>query len=143
MGMVCPECGGRKLRISHLRGIIERFGSIFGIYPIKCAECHARFSHRIWNLSHILFSKCPRCHRMDLSKWSDTHYRAPFSHRLKILFGGRRMRCVYCRHNFVSWRPLKEPFDAQKRIERSPIRIQVSHPQETHTHSDRECNKNA
>ena len=124
--MVCPECGARKLRISQVRGFLEWFGSICGVYPLKCAECGARFRHRIWDLSHLLFAKCPRCHKMDLAKWSDHHYNAPFSYRLKIILAGQRRRCVYCRHNFVSWRPLKEHFDMKKRIERSHVRTPVT-----------------
>ena len=134
--MACPECGGRKLRLSRIRGIFERCGTIFGVYPIKCSDCSARFHSRIWNLNHLLFAKCPRCHKMDLAKWSDHHYHAPFSLRLKINLGGRRRRCVYCRHNFASWRPLKEVYNAQKRIDRSQVRTPVSSPEEIHGAED-------
>ena len=124
--MVCPDCGGRKLRISRIRGIFERICTFFGVYPIKCSDCDSRFHSRIWTLSHLLFAKCPRCHKMDLAKWSDHHYNAPLGLRLKLALGACRRRCVYCRHNFASWRPLKEKYDAQKRIGRSHVRLPLA-----------------
>ena len=128
MGIACPSCGARKLRLSRVRGFLERLATLCGVYPIKCAICDARFHRRIWTISHLLFAKCSRCHKMDLAKWSDHHYHAPFSLRIKLAFGARRRRCVYCRYNFASWRPLKEEFDAQKRIERSHIRTPTAEP---------------
>jgi hypothetical protein len=125
MSMACPECGGRKLRLSKVRGVLERIGTIFGVYPMKCSECHERFYSRIWNISHLLFAKCPRCHKMDLSKWSDHHYHAPVSLQIQLALGAQRRRCVYCRHNFASWRPLKEVYDARRRVARSHVRTPV------------------
>ena len=139
MGIACPSCGATKLRLSRIRGFFERLATLCGVYPIKCAACDARFHRRIWTISHLLFTKCPRCHKMDLTKWSDHHYHAPLSLRIMLAFGARRRRCVYCRYNFASWRPLKERFDAQKRIERSPVRTPVAEStdsqQEEHSQS--------
>ena len=126
--MACPECGGRKIRLSKVHGMLERIGTLFGYYPMRCHDCNSRFNNRIWSLAHLVFAKCPRCHKMDLAKWSEHYYNAPLSQRLKMTFGGQRRRCVYCRHNFVSWRPLKEPYDAQKRADRSEVRTPVSQP---------------
>lgn len=128
MAIACPDCGSKKLRLSKSRGLVEAVGTILGIYPMKCAECQVRFHGRITNLPHLIFAKCPRCHKMDLAKWSDHHYHAPFSLRLKIMLGATRRRCVYCRYNFASWRPLKERYDPQKRAGRSQVRVQVSKP---------------
>ncbi len=128
MELVCPECGANKVRLCRTHNFFERLVSLCGIYPMKCAECNARFRHRIWNLSHLFYAKCPRCHKMDLARWSEHYYVVPFSARLKIVLGARRRRCVYCRNNFVSWLPLKEHFDAQKRIQRSHVRTPVTQP---------------
>lgn len=129
MGMACPSCGATKLRLSRVRGFFERLATLCGVYPIKCAGCAARFHRRIWTISHLLFVKCPRCHKMDLAKWSDHHYHAPMSIRILLALGARRRRCVYCRYNFASWRPLKERFNAQRRIDRSHVRTPVAEPE--------------
>jgi hypothetical protein len=41
---------------------------------------------------------------MDLTTWSESHYRPTLLMRLKMLFGGKRVRCEACRCNFVSFR---------------------------------------
>ena len=138
MGMACPECGGRKIRLSKVHGMLERFGTLFGYYPMRCSDCAKRFKSRIWSLAHLVFAKCPRCHKMDLAKWSEHYYNAPLSQRLKMTFGGQRRRCVYCRHNFVSWRPLRERYNAQNRVNRSVVRVPVSQPEQNPPESPNE-----
>jgi hypothetical protein len=58
----------------------------------------------------ILYAKCPRCLRQDLSTWDLKHYRAGNWMRFQMLLGGRRWRCEVCRCNFVSLRPRKEKY---------------------------------
>lgn len=104
MAFVCPECGGRELRLSRTHGVVDSLGKMLGIYPIRCSGCGMRFRRRIASLLDVLYTKCPRCGKTELTSWSEEYFHPPLSYRLKILIGARRKRCNYCRYNFVSWR---------------------------------------
>lgn len=71
---------------------------------MRCQDCDRRYLAHILAPSSILFAKCPRCYRMDLSSWDQKHYHAPARIRLKVALGARRMRCEACRCNFASFR---------------------------------------
>jgi hypothetical protein len=47
---------------------------------------------------------------MDLNHWLGEHFRARGWMAFKIMVGGHRFRCEYCRTNFVCMRPRKEHF---------------------------------
>lgn len=39
----CYSCGARKIRPARTSGFLERFAGIFGIHPLRCECCRARF----------------------------------------------------------------------------------------------------
>jgi len=118
MTLACPKCGSRNLRYAHLRGSSERFWSLFGIRPLRCRSCYCRFIERTWHVASMRFARCPRCWRMDLSRWSKNDYHITFLTNLLLKLGGNPYRCAYCRVNFVSFRKRKERYDPQHRKER-------------------------
>ncbi len=126
MAQSCPSCGSTKFRISKVRGVLERIGLFLGYQPARCQGCEERMTIRIWSFEHLIFAKCPRCHRMDLTKWSTSRYRPNSSTTLKLTFGAKPVRCEYCRCNFASWKAIKEKFSYSKRAGRSQILIPVS-----------------
>ena len=128
MAHTCPSCGATKFRLSKARGVWERFLQVFGYNPFRCVNCEERFKLRIWSFDHLLYAKCPRCHRMDLSRWSTTRYNASTGTNLRIAMGAKPVRCEYCRCNFASWKAVKERFSYTKRAERSQILIPVGDP---------------
>lgn len=137
MADCCESCGSSKFRVSKVRGIGEMFGYLFGYQPARCVACDERTTIRVWRLDHLIFAKCPRCHKMDLTKWSTTRYRPDSTTNLKLAFGAKPVRCEYCRCNFASWKPVKEKFSYTKRAGRSQILIPVSNSkQPTSTQPD-------
>lgn len=74
----------------------------------------------------MLYAKCPRCHRLDLSKWNTDHYNPPTGTRFAVACGAKPVRCEYCRHNFWSFRRVKMQFSLSARSERSPVIIPAS-----------------
>ena len=120
--MTCPECGSNKFRVAHAHSFGDKVAQFFGFYPMRCGSCKARFNARIWNWANIIWAKCDRCHRMDLSRWSPSRYMAPLKTRVALTFGARAVRCEYCRNNFASFRPVREEFSRSKRNDRSLAR---------------------
>ena len=110
MNIACPECGSTDIRSSYSRSFGESVGKVFGFFQFRCRDCDARFSGQIWDISNLFWAKCPRCYHMDLSTWDPEHYRCPTSWLLLMRLGARCVRCEYCRHNFLSYRPTKHKF---------------------------------
>lgn len=110
----CPACQSRNLRFSRARTAAERLGKLAGLSPVRCRDCQHRFIQSVWGFRSILYARCPRCHRMNLSSWSETHYNIRWTMRLKLLMGARRFRCEPCRCNFASFRRLKERYRAPR-----------------------------
>jgi hypothetical protein len=110
----CPLCGSRNLRYSHRRNRRERLLSLIGIRPLRCRDCRARFVARTWRLSNIRWARCPRCWRTDLATWSPQQHRPSALQRLWLALGAHPWRCEYCRVNFVSFRPAREPYRGRK-----------------------------
>lgn len=106
----CPQCGGRRLRLSHIRNGGERFRSLLGFVPVRCRECGHRFSSSLWQFGQWRYARCPRCCRLDLGTWSEKHYLVPWTMKLMLALGAKKYRCETCRHNFASFRGLKERF---------------------------------
>jgi len=119
MTVCCPSCGSRLLRVSRYRSLKERLRDLVGIAPLRCCDCGQRFIARTWNPSVLLYSRCPKCLRMDLNVWTDEQYWPNAFMKLMITFGAHRWRCEYCRHNFVSFRPRMEVFSFTRWRERS------------------------
>lgn len=113
--MICPECGGKRPRLSRSRGFKERLARWFGFYMIRCEDCHHRFSDSVWRLADLFYARCPRCYRMDLGTWDLKYYAPPRSVLIKIGLGAKRFRCEACRCNFVSFRKLKWKSTFRKR----------------------------
>ena len=126
MPQSCSSCGSIQFKVSKVRGPFERFGLLLGYQPARCKDCDQRMNIRIWGLDHLIYAKCPRCHKMDLTKWSTTRYRPDSYTTFKLKLGAKPVRCEYCRCNFASWKAIKERFSYAKRAERSQILIPVS-----------------
>jgi endogenous inhibitor of DNA gyrase (YacG/DUF329 family) len=88
----------------------ERLTGLVGTHPVRCRRCRTRFVARLWKFSDIRYTRCPKCLRMDLGIWSESHYRVPAFRSILLQLGGNPYRCEYCRHNFVSFRQRKECF---------------------------------
>ena len=127
MSLSCPKCGSRDLRFSRTRGTLERLKKIVGIRPFRCRDCHTRFIARWWSLSDLAYARCPKCWRMDLSRWDEKHFHPPRYMRLAVKAGANPYRCEYCRFNFVSFRRRKERFSFHRW---SKIREQAGQPEQ-------------
>ena len=108
MPLTCPNCEGKRPRLSKIRGFKERLLSALGTYPVRCEECGHRFYDSVLRLTDALFARCPKCYRMDLSSWELKYYNPTSWSLFKLALGGRRLRCEACRCNFVSFRFTKE-----------------------------------
>jgi hypothetical protein len=121
MLITCPCCGSESLRTSRSRSLSDTALSVLGLVAFRCLDCDHRFRASIWRARQVLYAKCPRCIRLDLSKWNTTHYNPPFTTSLAIACGAKCVRCEYCRHNFWSFRRVKVQFNLSLRAGRSPI----------------------
>jgi DNA-directed RNA polymerase subunit RPC12/RpoP len=118
MTVSCPECGSRFLKTLPVRTWREKWRDLTGVSPLRCGDCGAEFVARVWDLSVLVYARCPKCLRMDLNFWTDEQYWPSSFMKLRIAWGAHRYRCEYCRHNFVSFRPLKEKFSFNRWRER-------------------------
>ncbi len=123
MLITCPSCGSESLRTSKARSLSETVLNLIGLFAFRCLDCDHRFRASIWRVRQLFYAKCPRCLRLDLSKWNTTHYSPPFTTSLAVACGAKSVRCEYCRHNFWSFRRVKVQFNPSLRAERSPIVI--------------------
>lgn len=128
MVLSCPKCGSDEVRLSRRRFALRRFLQLFGIYHFRCDSCSHLFRDNIHNLRSLPYAKCPSCHRMDLSRWSREYYSPTFLTRFMLGLGAKPVRCEYCRHNFWSFRLVKERFNRAKRAARSQIVVPVAPP---------------
>jgi endogenous inhibitor of DNA gyrase (YacG/DUF329 family) len=97
----------------------------FGIYMFKCDDCEHRFKAVIYRPKNLFFAKCSRCHRMDLSRWTREYYSPGLVTRVMLALGAKAVRCEYCRHNFWSFRLVREKFSKAKRFARSQVVVAV------------------
>lgn len=104
---------------------MRKFFRIFGIYLFRCEDCGHLFRSSIQRVRYFLYAKCPKCHRMDLSRWTREFYNAPFLTRFMLGLGAKPVRCEYCRNNFWSFRLVREKFSKEKRAARSQIVVPV------------------
>jgi endogenous inhibitor of DNA gyrase (YacG/DUF329 family) len=123
MLITCSRCGSESVRMSKSQSFTGKLWNMLGCYGFRCLECDHLFRASIWHLRHMFYAKCPRCHRLDLSKWDTTHYNPPFTTSLAVACAAKPVRCEYCRNNFWSFRRVKIRFDPSQRAGRSPIII--------------------
>ena len=100
----CENCGSSDLRQSRRKSPVEMMLALLGNCPLRCNDCHARFSVNLLLLSKAGVAKCPRCLNIRLSTWNTKHYVVPRWKKLLLAFGAHRYRCNHCRYNFVSFR---------------------------------------
>jgi hypothetical protein len=103
----CPHCGSNSIRESHSYSVGETLGKWLGFLKLRCRDCDERFTHQIWDARNLLYARCPRCYRLDLSRWERSHYRVSWFSRTLLKLGARPHRCEACRCNFVGFRPAK------------------------------------
>jgi DNA-directed RNA polymerase subunit RPC12/RpoP len=86
---------------------VSRIKSLLGVYPYRCADCSARFTHSLWAIETIAHAHCPRCMRTALGTTWQERYR-PASRRMKIktALGAGTFHCAACRLDFASFRRL-------------------------------------
>lgn len=128
MSLACPQCGSDEVRLSRRKFSLRKVLRAFGIYHFRCEQCGHLFKSNIHRLRHIIYAKCPSCHRMDLSRWTRDYYNPPFLTRLMLALGADPIRCEYCRNNFWSYRKVREKFSREKRAARSTVIIPVEPP---------------
>lgn len=119
MLVTCPSCGSEQVKFTRSRATKDGLMEFFGVYGFRCECCDHRFRSSIWRLRYVSYAKCPKCHRMDLNKWSMDHYNPPRTTLLALAFGAKPLRCEYCRNNFWSFRMIKERYVLRKRADRS------------------------
>lgn len=111
----CPSCGSDHIRHARFQSVFERLGSLFGRHPLRCKDCQFRFTSRVWRITDLRFSRCPRCYRTVLSSWSEAHYIPKFWTLVWLRLGAKRLRCEFCRFNFAGFRPVKEVYSSRFR----------------------------
>ncbi|MBI4891406.1 MAG: hypothetical protein HY821_12335, partial [Acidobacteria bacterium] len=72
--MACPECGCTDTRSEPSRGFREHLFAPFGFYAFRCQNCFTRFLRKPLGVMSVIYAKCPRCFRMDLSMWDPSRY---------------------------------------------------------------------
>ncbi len=107
MQLSCPECGSTHIRTSKIKSFAERLSDWTGRPPMRCTDCSHRWCESLWRLHEAIYSRCPKCFRLELSTWEETYYKIPFSWQLKCALGAKKVRCKACRHNFISFRLVK------------------------------------
>jgi DNA-directed RNA polymerase subunit RPC12/RpoP len=108
MTVACPRCNSKRLRILRHHGLMGIVQRIAGIERVVCRDCGAKFQQSVLGIGDLLYAKCPRCFRTDLSTWDLRHYSPRLGIRMKLKFGAQRFRCDRCRMNFASFRPRQE-----------------------------------
>jgi len=91
-----------------------------GFVPVRCRDCEERFTQSLWQFGNWQYARCPRCYRLDLSIWSESHYIVSWDMRLLMTLGAKKFRCEVCRHNFISFRRLKERFSFDRYRKNGP-----------------------
>src|SRR5579862_766517 len=114
MQLSCPKCGTRDVRVSHRQTMGEHLRALFGVYPLRCRRCHARWETSVWHSGDWKYARCPRCYRQELSTWSEQYYRPPTWTLMLLRCGATPYRCAACRCNFASFRACKERYSWRK-----------------------------
>jgi DNA-directed RNA polymerase subunit RPC12/RpoP len=104
----CKHCGSGDIRRSRGHSVREFAQMAAGTYPFRCLACNKRFSANLLSLSTMLYAKCPRCLRFQLTTWPVNRYRLGLWEKMLIRLGAHRYRCQACRCNFLSFLPRYE-----------------------------------
>ena len=106
----CPDCDSTEIRPASTHSGMESYLSWLGFHPARCAACAKRFMARPLGLSAIMYAKCPRCYRMDLTTWDPKYYHLTLGMKFRAAIGAHRWRCDVCRCNFLSFRQRMEKY---------------------------------
>ena len=120
--ITCPKCGSDRVRASRKQNRIEQLRERLGALVIRCRDCDHRFTSGVIDVRNLLYAKCPRCDRLDLSSWKPEQYYVSLLRRMLLRMGGRPTRCNACRCNFVSFRLVKVQYTRQRR-NASPVAV--------------------
>ncbi|MCX6621698.1 MAG: hypothetical protein NTY38_11610, partial [Acidobacteria bacterium] len=120
MKPACPSCGSTNFRASHPQSLWESLRGVLGIVPIRCRECQTRYEGRLFRPLDVVYARCPRCFRLDLSMWTLDHYNVGIWQRIKLGFGAHPWRCEACRCNFASFRRRKRRFRSHRQARQVP-----------------------
>ncbi|HZQ50597.1 MAG TPA: hypothetical protein VFB14_00275 [Bryobacteraceae bacterium] len=101
----CRHCGSGDIRRARGRSVQEFARMAIGTYPFRCLTCSKRFSANLLSVPTLLYAKCPRCLRFQLTTWPVNRYRLGLWEKMLIRFGAHRYRCQACRCNFLSFLP--------------------------------------
>ena len=104
--VLCDHCGSESVRRSKRRSFGELVRMYMGMYPFRCMDCNARFWVSVWLFSKLPFAKCPKCLNVQLTVWPAKYFAPNLLRSFAIMLGARRYRCMPCRYNFVSFRPM-------------------------------------
>jgi DNA-directed RNA polymerase subunit RPC12/RpoP len=112
-----------NVRMSRWKNRWEQVMDVLGTPMMRCQDCHHRWGQSLWRFSEMIYARCPKCFRLDLTTWEETYYKIPLLWKLKANLGAKKVRCKACRHNFMSFRlvrgakkwvnvdPLEEPVE--------------------------------
>jgi hypothetical protein len=103
--MTCPACKGGACRRSRRRSVSEYLVSAAGVVPWRCTTCETRFHARAIPLRHLLYARCGVCGNLELQRIGAEKVLGVTSVVGRLL-GLPAARCVPCRHNFFSLRPM-------------------------------------
>jgi predicted Zn-ribbon and HTH transcriptional regulator len=106
----CPRCGSQRIRSAQNANVWESLRAFLGLGPVRCRDCESRFSEaRLW-IPGLIYARCPKCLRQDLSDWAEKYYYPSKLLRVLTYVGAKRQRCPACRVNFVSFFPRRREF---------------------------------
>jgi C4-type Zn-finger protein len=105
--MTCPICKKSGARRSHRQTVTDHVISIFGVYPWRCHECHARFHSRLMPLSFMFRAHCPHCGNLEVRRISPDFVNTPLGGIWRLL-QIPALRCDPCRHKYFSVLPLRD-----------------------------------
>src|SRR5271168_5289726 len=103
--MNCPACQAAACRRSRRRSVSEYLFSAVGVIPWRCTNCETRFHARAIPLRHLLYTRCSICGNLELQRIATGKVLGITS----VVGRWLRLpaaRCVPCRHNFFSLRPI-------------------------------------
>src|SRR5277367_3786788 len=103
--MNCPACQATGCRRSRRRTVSEYLFSAVGILPWRCTTCKTRFHARAIPLRHLLYARCGDCGNLELQRIGGEKVLGVTS-AVGRLLGLPAARCVPCRNNFFSLRPM-------------------------------------
>lgn len=121
----CKHCGSSDIRKSRGRSVRDFARMAIGTYPFRCLTCNKRFSANLLSLPTLLYAKCPRCLRFQLTTWPANRYRLGLWQKTLIWLGAHRYRCQACRCNFLSFLPR---YEAQTSLPAAAASPEINRP---------------